>query len=86
MTDRGLWVAGLSVAVNVRRLMYQSLIWLLVLGDDPRRLCATLDAEDSQRLADALVDGMRRNVELRRDLLGIEMLVDEQETVELAGA
>jgi hypothetical protein len=63
--------------------MYQSLIWLLVLGDDARCLRAPLDAEDRQRLADALVDRMGRDVKLDRDFLGIQMLIDEQETVEL---
>ena len=38
---------------------------------------AALDAEDLQRLADALVDGVRRNAELGRDFLRDEMLVDE---------
>src|SRR5689334_23449589 len=31
ITDRGLWVAGLELDGNVRRLMYQSLIWSAVL-------------------------------------------------------
>jgi hypothetical protein len=84
MTDRGLWVARLGLGGNVRRLMYQSLIWPAVLGDDPGRLGPPLDAEDLQRLADALVDRMRRNVELRRDLLRIQMLVDEAETIKLS--
>jgi hypothetical protein len=61
--------------------MYQSLIWLFVSGDDPRRLRPPLDAEDGKRLPNALVDGVRRDVELGRDLFGIEVLVDEQETV-----
>jgi hypothetical protein len=68
MTDRGFWVAGLSIFVNVRRLMYQSLIWVFELGDDPCRLRAPLDAEDGQRLADALVNGVRRDVQLGRNL------------------
>jgi hypothetical protein len=46
MTDRGFGVAGLGVADNVRRLMYQSLIWALGLRHDPRGLRAALDAED----------------------------------------
>jgi hypothetical protein len=86
MTDRGLWVAGLSVGGNVRRLMYQSLIWALVLGHDPRRLRTALDAEDRQCLADALVDSVGRNAELGRNLLRIEMLIDEQQAIELAAA
>jgi hypothetical protein len=86
MTDRGLGVARLGLAVNVRRLMYQPLICLLVAADDPRRLGAALDAEDRERLADALVDGVRRDMELGGDFLGREMLVDEQQAVELPRA
>ena len=59
MTDRGFWVAGSLVRLNVRRLMYQSLIWSAVLRDEARRLGAALDAEDLERLADALIDGVR---------------------------
>ncbi|HVM23148.1 MAG TPA: hypothetical protein VM308_07615 [Sphingomicrobium sp.] len=84
MTDRGFWVAGSGLCGNVRRLMYQSLIWAFVLGDDPGRLGAAVDTKDLQRLADALIDRMRRNVELARDFLRGQMLVDEQKAVELA--
>jgi hypothetical protein len=59
MTDRGLWVAGMNVGGNVRRLMYQPLIWTLGLSDYASRLRTPLDAQDCQRLADALVDRMR---------------------------
>jgi hypothetical protein len=69
--------------------MYQSLIWLSgdkgVLGDEPGGLTPPLDAEDSQCLADALVDGVRRNVELGGDFLGAEVLVDKPEAIELGG-
>ena len=84
MTDRGFWVAGLGVADNVRRLMYQTLIWAFVASDDPRGMRAALDAEDRESLADSLIDGVRRNLELGRDLLGGQELVDELEAVELA--
>ena len=50
--------AGLG-SLNVRRLMYQSLIWPPVLCDDARGLRAPGDAEDLQRLTDALVHGVR---------------------------
>jgi hypothetical protein len=63
--------------------MYQSLIWRGILRHDPRRLGAALDSENLKRLADALVDGVRRDSELRRNLLGAQMLVDEQQAVEL---
>jgi hypothetical protein len=64
--------------------MYQSLIWVSVTRDDPRRLSTSFDSEDLECLANALVYGVRRNAELNRDFLRIEMLVDEEETVELA--
>ena len=68
MTDRGFRVAAIVVRLNVRRLMYQSLIWAPVLGDDARGLGPPFDAEGLESLADALVDGMRRNIELAGDL------------------
>jgi len=70
MTDRGLWVTGLAKSLNVRRLMYQSLIWAAVLRDEPRRLGAPLDAENLQRLADSLVDRVGGNAQLARDFFG----------------
>ncbi|MES2136402.1 MAG: hypothetical protein V4502_05000 [Pseudomonadota bacterium] len=85
MTDRGLWVAGLGGGGNVRRLMYQPLIWSAVLGDEARRLRSALDAKDRKRLADALVDGVGGDIELGGDLFRRQMLVDESEAVELAG-
>jgi len=55
MTDRAVWVAGARRGLNVRRLMYQTLIWPAVAGDEPRGLRAAFDAEDMERLPDALV-------------------------------
>jgi hypothetical protein len=81
MADRGFWVTGLWLGGNVRRLMYQPLIWPFRLGNDARRLGAALDSEDGERLADTLVDRVRRDVELRRDFLGAKMLVDEEQAV-----
>src|SRR4051812_30236869 len=66
--------------------MYQSLIWPTVLRDEARRLGTPFDAEDLQRLADSLVDGVWRDFELGGDLLGRPMLVDEAKAVELTGA
>jgi hypothetical protein len=85
MTDRGLWVTGFWRGWNVRRLMYQPLIWALVLGDDARCLGPPLDAKDLKRLPDALVDGVRRNVQLGRNLLGREMPIDKSQAIQLAG-
>ncbi|MEO7751346.1 MAG: hypothetical protein ABIS09_08505, partial [Sphingomicrobium sp.] len=83
-TDRGLWVAGTGGPLNMRRLMYQLLIWPGVLVNDARRLRAAFDAEHVKRLADTLVDGMRRNSKLGRNLLGQEVLVDEPKAIELS--
>jgi hypothetical protein len=68
MTDRGFWVAGLGLGGNVRRLMYQSLIWIFVAGDDARRLRPPLDTEDAKRLTNPLIDRMGGDVELGRNL------------------
>ncbi|HEX6661668.1 MAG TPA: hypothetical protein VF067_07355 [Sphingomicrobium sp.] len=84
--DRGLWVAGRTAPLNVRRLMYQTLIRAGVLGDDARSLAATLDSEGMESAPNALVDGVRRDVELGRDLLRRQMLIDEEQTVELSRA
>jgi hypothetical protein len=50
--------------------MYQSLIWAAVLRNETRRLRATLHAKDLQRMADPLIDGVRRNSEFGGDFLG----------------
>jgi len=84
MTDRGFWFGVTGARLNVRRLMYQSLIWVFVASDDPCRLRSSFNAKDLQCLADALVDCVRRNIEFRRDFLRIQMLVDEEEAVKLA--
>jgi hypothetical protein len=68
MTDRGFWVAGFAKTLNVRRLMYQSLIWPAVLRYEARGLGTAFNAEDLKRLADALIDRVRRDLELRGDL------------------
>jgi hypothetical protein len=66
--------------------MYQTLIWSAVLRDEASRLGTPFDAEDLERLADALIDGVRRNFELGRDFLGRPMLIDKAKAVELAGS
>jgi hypothetical protein len=85
ITDRGFGMTVGAASFNVRRLMYQALIWSRILGDDARRLSAPLDAEYLQGLANPLVDRVRRDAELGGDLLRIEMLVDEAQAIELAG-
>jgi hypothetical protein len=86
ITDRAIGVAGAGDRLNVRRLMYQSLIWPAELRHDTRRLRAALNAKDLKRLADALIDGVGRDFQLRGDFLGRQMLVDEPEAIELARA
>jgi hypothetical protein len=85
MTDRGVGLARLRLGGNVRWLMYQTLIWAAGLRNDARRLCPPGNAKDGKGLADPLVDGVRGNVELCRDLLRRQELVDEDEAVDLAG-
>jgi hypothetical protein len=63
--------------------MYQPLIWAAVVGDDSRRLASALDSKDVKRAPNALIDGVRGDVELRRYLLGIEVFVDQPQAVEL---
>ena len=58
------------IALNVRRLMYQPLIWLLVAGDDAGGLRPALDSKRVERAADALIDGVRRYLKLCGDFLG----------------
>jgi hypothetical protein len=48
--------------------MYQSLIWPAVLRYEARGLGTAFNAEDLKRLADALIDRVRRDLELRGDL------------------
>ena len=69
IADRGFWVAFDLIRLNVRRLMYQSLIFAAIAGDDPGRLRSTLDPENVNRLADPLIDRVRRNAEFGSDLL-----------------
>jgi hypothetical protein len=66
--------------------MYQSLIWSAVPSDETRRLGAPFNAKDLQRLADALINRMRRDVELGSNFFGREVLVDETQAIELPGS
>ncbi len=58
ITDRPHLLAGMIGGLNVRRLMYQSLIWSAVLGNQARGLGPPLDAQHLQGAADSLIDGM----------------------------
>ena len=84
-TDRPIGLAGFVIAGNVRRLMYQSLIWAKLPRHQARGLRSAFDAQCLQGDADALVDGVRGNTELDRNLLGRKMLVDQTQAIELAG-
>jgi len=69
--------------------MYQPLICRIVAGphrrgDHSGRFAALIDAQDMQRLAHPLVDGMRRNTQLERDFLGRQMLVDQRQALTLS--
>ena len=75
----------MRLPLNVRWLMYQTLIFAAVTSDDARGLAAAFDAKDMERAADALVDGVRRDVEVGRDLLRRQMIVHQPQAVELAG-
>ena len=76
-TDRPIRLAGIEVALNVRRLIYQPLIWAELLRHQARGLRPALDAQRLEGEADALIDGVGGDAELDRDLLGREVLVDE---------
>ena len=66
--------------------MYQTLIWSAVAGDDAGGLGPALDSQDVESAADTLVDGVRGDLELGGDFLGRQMLVDQAQAIELAGA
>src|SRR4030095_14927270 len=83
-TDRTAGMAPESAALNVRRLMYQTLIWSLHLRDHARCLRTAIDAQHMQGAANALVDGVRGNAEFDGDFLGGHMMIDEQQAIELA--
>ena len=59
ITDRFAGVARGCAALNVRRLMYQSLIWAVHLRDEARGLGAAFDTQRVERAANSLVDRMR---------------------------
>lgn len=71
--------------LNVRRLMYQSLIWSAVLRDHPCGLAAPLNLEDRQGLANTLVDCVRRDLQPGGDLFRTQVLINKAQTVELTG-
>jgi hypothetical protein len=65
--------------------MYQALIWPRgVPGDHASCLRPAFHPQDLKRLADSLIDGVRRDFQLAGDFLGGKMLVDEAEAIQLA--
>jgi hypothetical protein len=88
-TDRGLWLIGFDLVGNVRRLMYQSLIFPLVSGnmlsDEAGCLRAPLHAKRCKGLANPLVHGVRGNAELGGDFLRAPMAVDKAKASKLTG-
>jgi hypothetical protein len=66
--------------------MYQPLIWLGVVRNNPSGLLAPAHSKNVECLADPLIHGMRRDFELGRDFLGRQMLVDQPQAVELPRA
>jgi hypothetical protein len=85
-TDRTAGMAQGFAALNVRRLMYQSLIWPAHLRDHPRRLRPAFHAKHVQGAANSLIDRVRGNTEFDCDFLGGQMLVDEQQAIKLTFA
>jgi hypothetical protein len=83
MTDRSACLLPGPWILNVRRLMYQSLIWVAETRDDASGLRAPLHAQRLKRAPYSLIDGVRRYVQLSRDLLRGEVLVDEQQAIQL---
>ncbi len=68
----------------MRRLMYQSLIWAAVMGNDAGGLATATDAENMKRLSDPLVDGVGRNPKFGCDFFGGKVVGDQPKTFELA--
>jgi hypothetical protein len=77
IADRGVWVTVAARRLNVRRLMYQSLIWRPVLRDEARGLSAPFNPKDRKRLPNSLIDRMRGDMELGSNFLGRKMLIDK---------
>ena len=83
LANRLFGLVGWFPWLNVRRLMYQPLIWAAVLRHQTGGMDPAVDAKHLERAADALVDRVRRDVELGRYLFRGMMLVDQAQAVEL---
>jgi hypothetical protein len=86
--DRAVFVSWLDVGVDVRRLMYQTLICRILgrdrVRDHARSLAAALDSELLQGTPDTLVNGMRTDSEADGDLLAAVVSVDQQQAFDLS--
>ena len=82
-SDRPIGMTAPLGWLNMRRLMYQTLIWTAVASDEAGGMGATLHAKDLEGSADALIDGMWRNSELGRDFFGGQVLIDEAQAIQL---
>jgi hypothetical protein len=87
MTDRALWVSRSRTGVDVRRLMYQTLICFAVVlnrsGDDPGRFAAPVDAKLFKSASDALVNRVRADPKANSDFLAAVVLVYQQKAFDL---
>ena len=63
--------------------MYQSLIWRVPLRHQPGGLRAPVHAQDVERAPDSLIDRMRGDAKLNRNLFRRQVLIDQQERVQL---
>jgi hypothetical protein len=85
-TDRLVRFGGKPIRVDVRRLMYQSLICadFIQASDDPGRVPAPIDPEDANGAADPLIYGVWRNAQSSSDFLAVEVLGDKLENLNLS--
>jgi hypothetical protein len=81
IANRTLKVSGQHGGVDVRRLMYQSLICRIVLRQSRRNhpcsLAPAIDAQLIECAADSLVDGVRADSQPRGNFLAAVVKVDE---------
>jgi hypothetical protein len=85
--DRAFFVSGLGWKVDVRRLMYQTLICRVVGRyrgpDKSRSLAPALDAKLFQGAADSLVDGVGADAQVGGDFLTAMVPIDQQQAFDL---
>ena len=86
--DRALFLSGLEVSVDVRRLMYQTLICRILgrdgVGHQACGLSAAVYSKFFQSPANALIDGVRADAEANRDFLAAVVPVDQKQAFDLS--